>query len=98
MNADEIGWFDTVFKWLVFIVGTGYAAWGKWLMNGMSKNSENIRSVENLIRSHELEDARTYVSKQDFKETVIELKDTVKRVHEKMDEISRGFINLTNKP
>ncbi len=82
MNAGDI---EAAFKWLCGIVWLGFMAWNGWLMKNISNNAARIDLVENLIRAHELEDSRMYVSKQDFKDTVVEMKDTVKRSHERLD-------------
>lgn len=51
----------------------------------LKDNRNELSKVKDSMTDHVLEDARTYVQKTDFKETVVEIKDTVKRIYEKMD-------------
>lgn len=94
MNVDEASWFETAFKWLVAIIGFGLAGWSGWLMNAISKNRNDIMSVKDLITKHELEDARTYVSRQDFKDTVIDLRETSKRTFQLIDQMNNTLLDI----
>ncbi len=78
---------EYLFKGLVSIVGLGIIGWCGYIMRCLNKNREDIGAAISLIKAHELEDARIYVQKTDFKETVVELKDTVKRMYDKIDTI-----------
>lgn len=91
MDGNEVSWMEAVFKWLVGIVGIGITAWNGYIMNAVTKNRDDLITIKDLITRHELEDARTYVSRQDFKDTVVELKDTVKRIYEKIDHMSASL-------
>lgn len=84
---------EYIFKGLVSIVGLGILAWCGYIMKCVGKNREDIQATKDLIKAHELEDARIYVQKTDFKETVVELKDTVKRMYEKIDTILTAVNN-----
>lgn len=94
MNGDEAKWTMLVLEILLGIIGFGLAGWSAYLMNAIRKNTQGIVDLAGLIARHELEDARTYISKEDFKETVLEMKDTIKRVYDKMDQISQTLTNL----
>lgn len=90
MDGTEIGWLETLFKWSVGVIGTGLVAWNGWIMTSIS-------SLNRQMARHELEDARTYVSRPDFKDTVLEMKETIKRIYDKMDQISDTLSNLNRK-
>ncbi len=84
---DEPGWLEWAFKGMVTLVGLVLTGWSGWLMSALAKNAKDIESMKDMIHRHELEDARTYVTEQRFKETVVEIKDTAKRTYDKIDEI-----------
>ncbi len=87
--------YEYIFKGLVAIVLFGITGWCGYIMLRITKNDDKIDQVEDMIKAHELEDARIYVGKTDFKETVVELKDTVKRMYDKMDAIMTA-VNKNN--
>lgn len=94
MNADEVGWFEWVFK-----AGcSAFAIVFSWIGNNMVQAIKSLQKensfLKDLIKSHELEDSRLYVSKQDFKETVVEMKDTVKRSHERLDDMASDISDI----
>jgi hypothetical protein len=95
VNVDEVGWFEIIFKWLVGIVGFLLAGWSGWLMNSIAANRREIGAVKDLVTKHELEDARTYVSRQDFKETVLDLRETSKRIFGLVDQINNTLLNMS---
>ncbi len=96
MNGEATVWAMWILGVLLAIIGFGLAGWSAYLMTSIRKNTKDIVDLAGLIAKHELEDARTYTSKQDFKETVFEVKDTLKRLYEQMDQINRNLINYVN--
>lgn len=89
MNGDqtEISWLEWGFKGIVAIMlAVFWWMWGK-LVGAVAKNRERIDEVEKQVSDHTLEDSRLYIDKQTFRETVSEMKDTTKRIYEKMDSI-----------
>lgn len=79
--------YEYVFKGLVSIIGFGILGWCGYIMRCTTKNSEAINRIDGEMSDHVLEDARLYVLKTDFKETFAEIKDTVKRMYERIDQI-----------
>lgn len=79
---------------LEWIAGIGLSVLGgiiAWVWNmlvaAVKKHSSDIAELEDTVNAHTLEDARTYVNKVDFKDTVSEIKNTNKRIFERIDQI-----------
>lgn len=85
--------YEYIFKGSIYIILLGVVTWCGYIMLRITKIDEKVNNVEDMIKAHELEDARIYVGKTDFKETVVELKDTVKRMYDKIDAIMAAVSN-----
>jgi hypothetical protein len=80
MNADDIGFLEWAFKGLVGAALTiGGWLWIR-LVNAVAKTREDLSK-------HEIYSERNYATKTDVTATMVDIKDTIKRTHERIDGI-----------
>lgn len=92
---DEISWLEWAFKGLcVAISGLGVYVWSnlvaalRKLRIDVDDLGKDIAGFDGRIRDHQLEDSRIYVTQTQFRDAVMETKDTNKRTHERIDDMA----------
>jgi hypothetical protein len=90
----EVSWLEWGFKGAVALFGIVFGWIGNTVMAAVKQLRSDHMILKDLVRDHELEDARMYVTKQDFKDTVIEMKDTVKRSHDRLDDMAGDISDI----
>ena len=85
--ADDVSFLEYGFKGAVTIILTA----GGWLwsrtMIAVSKNRDEIVQHGRELSDHKLYAANTFATKTDMNSTMTDIKDTMKRVHERIDGI-----------
>lgn len=69
----------TLWSGLLTIFGAGMG----WLVNRIFKLIDDLRKEDNLIREHT---SSTYIRRDDFKDVVRDLTDTLHRIETKLDQ------------
>ena len=92
MNGDDIGFFEWCFKGIVggvFVVGA--YLWNQ-LVTAVKQNKTDTAAVAKDLSDHRLYIAQTIPTKIEMTNAIMETKESVKRIHERLDDIQDYFV------